>query len=195
MAIGLLIMAAGTSQRFKQASNGMHKLLYPYDQFDIPMLSMTYQTALQAFNPEEICIVVNEIEPTIIQLAKTFQSPVLTIQSNGLGESIAQGVTHQQSYDGLLILHGDLPFIQADTICQVRDELHNASIVRPEYLHQLGHPVGFQKIMFPLLMNLKGDTGASSILKNHSTTVITTHDRGSIQDIDTPKDLERYLSA
>jgi len=192
MTTGLLLMAAGHSQRFKNASGGIHKLLYPCDANDTAMLNMTYQKARSIFLPEHICIVTNQAEPQVHTLASQLESPTLQIQSDGLGESIAQAVCTNLSWDALLILHGDLPFIQVSTIQAVYEAMQHHAIVRPSYHDQLGHPVGFQKSLYPQLMALQGDQGASQILKHYPITTLPIDDQGAIQDIDHPNDLKKY---
>lgn len=193
MIIGLLLMAAGNSQRFKDQSNGLHKLLYPCSAHNTPMLMMTYQKARTIFSIENICIVTNQSEPNVHALASQLGSTTLQIQSHGLGESIAQAVTANQSWDALLILHGDLPFIQSSTIQKVYEAIQDYAIARPTYHGQFGHPVGFQKSLYPQLMTLQGDQGASQILKNFPVISLPVEDQGSIQDIDHPQDLMNYL--
>jgi molybdenum cofactor cytidylyltransferase len=193
MTIGLLLMAAGHSQRFKHASNGIHKLLYFCDASDMAMLNITYQKARAIFLPEHICIVTNQAEPQVHALASQLESPTLQIQSNGLGDSIAQAVSANQTWDALLILHGDLPFIQSSTIQKIYDAIQCYTIIRPIYHGQSGHPVGFQKSLYPQLVKLQGDQGASQILKNYPMTTLPVEDQGCIQDIDHPQDLMSYL--
>lgn len=192
MTIGLLLMAAGHSQRFKRTSNGIHKLLYSCDASDMAMLNITYQKAREIFLPEHICIVTNQAEPQVHALASQLGSPTMQIQSNGLGESIAQAISNNQNWDALLILHGDLPFIQSSTIQTVYEAIQHHAIVRPSYHGQFGHPVGFQKSLYPQLMALKDDQGANQILKHYPTTTLPIDDQGSIQDIDHPNDLRKY---
>ena len=193
MTTGLLLMAAGKSQRFKEANGGRHKLLYPCDKLYTSMLALTYQTARNIFSTDEICIITNNSEPMVHDLANQLGSPTLSIQTNGIGESIAQAVAHNQSWDHLLILHGDLPFIQSSTIQKVYDATQKHEIVRPCYKGIFGHPVGFQKSLYPQLMALQGDQGAMQILKKFSVIALPVEDRGSIQDIDHPQDLMSYL--
>ncbi|MGL4674491.1 MAG: nucleotidyltransferase family protein [Wohlfahrtiimonas sp.] len=193
MTTGLLLMTAGHSQRFKDASGGIHKLLYPCDANNMAMLNMTYQKARSIFLPEQICIVTNQAEPQVHALASQLGSPTLQIQSDGLGESIAQAVHVNQSWDALLILHGDLPFIQSSTIQEVYNALQHHMIARPIYHGQFGHPVGFQKSLYPQLMALQGDQGASAILKTYPVTYLLITDQGTIHDIDRPQDLMSRL--
>lgn len=195
MAIGLLLMAAGRSRRFKIASHGRHKLLYQPDPSIPCILESTYQKARAIFDAQQICIVVNHAEPEVKQFAQRLESPVQLIHSNGIGESIAQAVTAHQDWSGILILHADLPLIQKETIQSVVGALEHHIMVRPLYQNHAGHPVGFQPLVYPQLIALKGDQGANKILAQDHVTFIPVQDEGSIQDIDTPKDFENYLQS
>lgn len=63
-------------------------------------------------------------------------------------------------------------------------------IIASRYAGNAGTPAMFHKIMFPLLMELKGDKGARSLLAAHPQKVaIVPFERGAI-DIDTVEDYE-----
>lgn len=192
MTSNLLLMAAGNSLRFK-AQSGQHKLLYPIAHQTI--LEQTYATVHSIFPKEHIHIITNQAENEVCQLALTFGSPVLQIQSHGLGESIAQGIQHimhNRHSDNVLILHADLPFIQPTTIQAVLNAAAHFPIVRPSYQGKAGHPVSFQKHLYPELINLQGDQGAQKIISKHPHHLLMLDDKGSINDIDRPEDIKRY---
>lgn len=194
MNINLLIMAAGNSKRFKQTSNNHHKLLHPCDDNNqTAMLTMTYQKACEVFHPDNICIITNHDEIAVTKLAQSLGCSVLTIHTQGIGDSIQQAVAAHKDKDALLILHGDLPFIRPDTIKNIANAIQLHEIVRPKYQQQFGHPVGFQKSFFPQLMALRNDQGANKILTEYPFTSININDAGAITDIDTLKDLEKFL--
>lgn len=192
MTIGLLLMAAGRSTRFKRTSHGIHKLVYPHN--GSTLLEMTYQSACKAIPENDICIITNAFEPEVCELANQLTHSTLTIHSNGLGESIAQGIAFKRDWQGALILHGDLPYIQPESIQAIYTALQQHPIVRPSYDGKLGHPVGFQHYLFPSLMRLTGDQGAKAIMQNTTLTLIPLNDPGTIQDIDTLQDLEKFIS-
>lgn len=111
----------------------------------------------------------------------------------GMGDSIAAAVeavrqsTPQAS--GWLILPGDLPLIQSSTLLTVALALKGADVVVPYYRGQRGHPVGFSECCGLELRKLKGDMGASSVVRAHSHVELLIDDVGSVADIDTVDDL------
>lgn len=197
--IALLLMAAGFSERFKASCPypPRHKLAMA-DQDSQTMLEKSYQQASQVIAPENILIVTNQLEPSIDEIARTLPSPQISIQSEGLGESIAKGLAfalkHNPLYNAVLILPADLPFIQANSFTQMITALtqypeHN---IRPYYQDIAGHPVGFQRCYFPELLQLNGDQGAQKILQKQPLKKIYLEDPGITQDIDTYEDFCQY---
>lgn len=187
--IRLLLLAAGHSRRFKALHN-VHKLCHVLPPFERPILTVTHQAALKSFYADEILIVVNQEEADVIALAQTLGSPIQIIESDGIGESIRQGIQALPSNTtGILILPADLPYIQPVTLTKVKNALTKYPIARPIHQGQAGHPVGFDQSLFPELKQLTGDQGASALVKAHTCHLIDTDDFGAIYDIDHPNDL------
>ena len=118
----------------------------------------------------------------------------------GMGDSIAAAVraTWQSSAQaaGWLILPGDLPLIQSDTLRAVAAALSVHEVVVPIYQGQRGHPVGFSAACGPALLNLQGPQGAAAVVRAHAAFELSVNDIGSVTDIDTFDDLraaERLL--
>lgn len=107
----------------------------------------------------------------------------------GMGDSIAAAVRATPLAAGWLILPGDLPLIQADTLRAVAAALRGHDVVVPVYRGQRGHPVGFQANCGPELLNLNGDQGAASVVRSHAVFELTVSDAGCVTDIDTVDDL------
>lgn len=120
----------------------------------------------------------------------------------GMGDSIAAAVRATSDASGWLILPGDLPLIQPDTLRAVADALAHFDVVVPHYRGQRGHPVGFGETCETALCSLKGPQGAQSIVRAEAT-VDAVHDMeiddvGIVTDIDTLADLreaERLIAA
>lgn len=199
MTIGILIMAAGHSQRFKAISHGQHKLLAEVPCTGKTVLESIYDQVRGCFQADEILIITNDQDHEVNTLANTLNSPVISIETDGLGTSIHKAIQACQSgdfknlkhCDALFVLPADLPFIQPETLKILKAQLtiSTALTIRPSFQGHVGHPVGFRATLFPALMDLSGDDGAKSILKSHKPEIIAVTDSGILWDIDTPKDL------
>lgn len=108
----------------------------------------------------------------------------------GMGDSIAAAVRATANACGWLILPGDLPLIQSATLLQVAASLQQHTVVLPQYKGQRGHPVGFGLGCRAALLQLQGDKGAASVLKQFCVHDLVVHDVGAITDIDTVEDLQ-----
>ena len=112
----------------------------------------------------------------------------------GMGDSIAAAVRATANADGWLVLPGDLPLIQADTLRQVAQALQDHPVVVPVFKTQggpRGHPVGFGRSCGGALLALKGNQGAAPVLRSFVATELVVNDPGTVTDIDTLQDLER----
>ena len=118
----------------------------------------------------------------------------------GMGDAIAAAVAaarrHAPQAAGWLVLPGDLPLVQSSTLWAVAQALQGAEVVVPCYRGQRGHPVGFAACCEQELLLLRGDRGASGVVRAHGHLELQTDDVGSVTDIDTLDDLraaERLL--
>jgi molybdenum cofactor cytidylyltransferase len=87
---------------------------------------------------------------------------------------------------------GVTPVIINALIARYRTTL--APVVWPEYKEQRGNPVLFDRVTFPELMRLSGDTGGRPVLRAHAQHAerVSVSDPGVVFDIDTP---EEYAKA
>ena len=108
----------------------------------------------------------------------------------GMGDSIAAAVHSTPQAAGWLILPGDLPLIQSDTLRAVAAALSAHDVVVPIYRGQRGHPVGFHAGCRQALLNLKGKQGAASVIRAYAVIELTVEDIGCVTDIDTVDDLQ-----
>lgn len=192
-------MAAGHSQRFKAVSQGQHKLLAQVSATGKSVLESTYNKVRTCFQADEVLIITNNKDHAVNTLANTLNSPVISIETDGLGTSINKAIQACQSGEfstlehckALFVLPADLPFIQPETLKMLKEQLATsmALTIRPAFQGHVGHPVGFRAALFPALMELSGDDGAKSIFKAHKPYIVEVSDSGILWDIDTPKDL------
>lgn len=116
----------------------------------------------------------------------------------GMGDAIAAAVqaTWQTGAGGWLILPGDLPLIQAQTLRLLAAALATSDVVVPRFQGRRGHPVGFRENCGPELSQLKGDRGAALVVNAYQAIELIVNDKGCVFDIDTLDDLskaERWL--
>ena len=107
----------------------------------------------------------------------------------GMGDSIAAAVRATSQAAGWLILPGDLPLLQNDTLRAVAVALSDHEVVVPVYRGQRGHPVGFQALCGPALLKLEGKQGAAPVVLSHAAIELIVSDIGCVADIDTVEDL------
>lgn len=120
----------------------------------------------------------------------------------GMGDSIAAAVHATRDAPGWLVLPGDLPLIQPETLLAVANALAQFDVVVPHFRGQRGHPVAFGETCETALRALSGPVGAQAIVRAEAA-VGAVHDmeiddEGIVVDIDTLADLheaERILAA
>ena len=112
--------------------------------------------------------------------------------AEGMGASLACGVTASRDADGWIVALADMPWIAPATIESIASSLRSgADIAAPLYAGARGHPVGFGRRHYAALASLSGDEGARTIIAAHgqSLSLVRTGDAGVVRDVDTPADL------
>ena len=166
----VIILAAGKGERFLASGGKTHKLAAPL--LGLTVLEHVIRT-----------VEASGLETHIVKSAS----------GAGMADSIAAGVNATARAAGWLILPGDLPLIQAESLRRVADELASYKVVVPHYHQQQGHPVGFSKECFDALAILAGDGGAKAVIQKYRLSDdvldLSMDDVGVITDIDTVYDL------
>ncbi len=182
---GALVLAAGFSRRY-----GDSKLDAPLAD-GRPMVEHTLDAIATTF--EQILIVTRP--DSGLKLAKW---PVTLCEGadQGMGASLAWGISRLPAWDGCLICLADMPFVQASTYRLLAEQLTPANIVIPTQDGRRGNPVGFGRRFFAELAELDGERGGREIIAGHPTDVeeIAVEDPAIFMDIDTPADLSRFRS-
>ncbi len=107
----------------------------------------------------------------------------------GMGHSLAAGIAAARDFDGVFIALGDMPWVEASTLEELRRRLNDrGAIVRPFHDGTPGHPVGFGQAHFGALMKLSGDEGAKVVLDQNRQRIVAIDvaDVGVIRDLDVP---------
>lgn len=113
----------------------------------------------------------------------------------GMGDSIAAAVRATWGAAGWMILPGDLPLIQPQTLRDLASAQPECDVLAPVYSGLRGHPVRFAARFGPALMALTGDQGASGIARAAGIAEWMVSDAGCVTDIDTVQDLQRATAA
>jgi molybdenum cofactor cytidylyltransferase len=196
----VLVLAAGQSRRFK-AAGGLepggtathgwaHKLAQPFGASTV--LGCTVRHAVESQLPV-VVVTTAALAPLVAQLVPARCIVVLSGEeaARGMGHSIAAGVAEQSGAPGWLVLPGDMPLVQSNTLLAVASALEHHAVVYAEHRGHRGHPVGFAAELYSELVVLTGDDGARRIVARYPTYGQDVNDAGVLLDIDTPEDLLR----
>ena len=115
--------------------------------------------------------------------------------AQGMGHSIAAGVSARAGASGWLILPGDMPRVQASTLQAVAQQLAQNAVVYAQYNGRRGHPVGFSSELYSELVALQGDEGARRLIARYPAVAVNVDDAGVLVDVDTVEDLETVRRA
>ena len=192
-----ILLAAGRGIRF-----GGDKLLTPMPDapLDVPAgmpLGIAAAMHLVTALPDSLAVV----RPGDARLAKALRDARLrTLECanahDGMGTSLACGVSATHDADGWVVALADMPWITPATIRAVADAIAaGGDIVAPVYRGERGHPVGFARRHGTALAALTGDAGARAVIAAHreALTLLAVDDAGTVRDVDTRAALGRPL--
>ncbi|CAI8972843.1 nucleotidyltransferase family protein [Pseudomonas sp. IT-P294] len=189
--IGIIVLAAGQGSRFRQVAGAdKDKLLADCTGRDGAVRSVIEQVLvnLPASRGRRV-LVTTEDRPQVIRMAQAYGFEIVLIESAGMGDSIAAGVTACPELDGWLIVLGDMPFIQPSSIDQVLTGIADDCVSVPVHEGKFGHPVGFGRRFGPGLMALSGDHGAKPLFAQGRVVEVVVDDPGVLWDVDVPEKL------
>jgi molybdenum cofactor cytidylyltransferase len=109
----------------------------------------------------------------------------------GVGFSIAAGVGARPHVPGWLILPGDMPRVQSETLRAVARALGSVPVVYAQYRGRQGFPVGLYSELYSELVLLSGEEGLRRLLVRYPSSPVEVADPGVLQDINTEADLVR----
>ncbi len=188
-AVAAVVLAAGSSSRL-----GQPKQLVPIG--GRPALAYTLN-ALRASNVDRIVLVIGHAAAEIEAALDLTGVAVVRNEkyAEGQSTSVLAGVKSLPDEVGAaLMVVGDQPMLAAtviDAILRVYEETGGPFIV-PVYDGEWGNPVLLARVTWPLLDNLKGDSGARPILRKHMDMVLELPVAGPLlDDIDTAEDYAR----
>ena len=185
MTVGVLLLAAGRSQRF-----GSDKRLAPLPSGD-PLLFAVVATIRHSGLPLRVCLRPGDDPLRERLLAERVPVLVCEHAAQGMGATLADAVVQLAGWEGLLVALADMPAIRPQTFRQVAAALTTDIVVTPTYAGKPGHPVGFGRAFFSALARLQGDRGARDLVRQAGSgrLCLPLADPGILRDVDYPADL------
>ncbi|MDQ1005165.1 molybdenum cofactor cytidylyltransferase [Neobacillus niacini] len=189
-----IVLASGLSSRM-----GTPKMLLPYQQ-----KSLVRHVIEKSLNSvlDGLVVVIN---PKVMGLCKEVSIPGVkeVIKNNdshlGMSTSIKAGLhSLPQQVEAAVILLGDQPEIYEHSINKVVETYllnHKPSIVQSVFLNnEKGHPVLFNRKLFPHLLKIDGDSGGKSVVQKFTREVVYAEmNEMNIPDVDTLEDYQRLI--
>ena len=117
--------------------------------------------------------------------------------TEGLSTSIrlaTRAVSAKPEINGILFLNCDQPFLTAADISRLIGQYKDGRIVASSFASTIGSPAIFDRVFFNDLLQLSGDVGAKSIIKEHQEHVVICEMGDAQFDVDTPDDYKALLS-
>ena len=186
----VIVLAAGKGSRFLGTD---HKLAQSLGTLSV--LGTTLRQAIASTLP--VVVVTTEALADVARRSIAARDVVLVPEVGttgqtalGMGYSIAVGVGARPDAGGWLILPGDMPRVQPETLQRVARELAAHAVVFAQYKGRRGHPVGFSGELYSELIALTGDEGARRVIARYPAFALNVDDPGVLVDVDTVADLD-----
>jgi CTP:molybdopterin cytidylyltransferase MocA len=183
-----LVLAAGGSRRL-----GTPKQLVPWK--GRPLLERVV-AEVAAWPVHDLCVVLGAHVQEIVEAVDFGAATVL--ENPDWGEGIAASLRVGLDYigrdaraDTVVVALGDQPRIPGDVPVELLAALERSGrpAAVPKYRFQVGNPVALRRTLWPRLMALEGDAGASRLLRAHPDWVEEVwFDHLPPRDVDTPGD-------
>ena len=181
----VVVLAAGRGSRYEGPG---HKLSQPL--IEASVLGTTLTRVIESGLPL-VVVTTEAMAPEAARLVAQRDVVLLPTYEaqRGMARSIVAGVSARADAPGWLILPGDMPLVQPQTLRDVAAALPGHACVVPYHGGRRGHPVGFSAELFSELMALSGDEGARRLLMRYPSRALELADAGVLIDIDTEGDL------
>jgi molybdenum cofactor cytidylyltransferase len=187
-----IILAGGASSRL-----GKPKQLL--DWFGKPMVRQVAETALLA-GLSPVVVVTGAVQA---EIAAALQGLPVSIAhnplwANGQSTSVQAGLQALPArVSAAVYMLADQPQVPPELLVKIRETYwqNPAQLVAPLVEDRRANPVLFDRLTFPDLMNLKGDTGGRAIFGKFTAAWVPWHDGRLLMDVDTPEDYQALLDA
>jgi molybdenum cofactor cytidylyltransferase len=203
-----IILAAGGSSRYGQPK----QLL---DWHGKPFLRTTAEVALSAglspvvvvtgANAEQIIPAINDLPLQIVHnpdwqsgQGSSIRAGLNALFSSGYQDSFQKSKEFQPGPEGIgaaIFLLSDQPQVTPSVLRSLGEEHARTllPILAPMVSGQRANPVLFDRVTFPDLMALTGDTGGRSLFSKYPVRYIPWHDESLLLDVDTPEDYRKLV--
>ncbi len=188
MRFAIIIPAAGASSRMR----GSDKLL---EQIDGVAL-LRRQSLRAAATGADLFIVLPMDSPRADVVADIPQTQI-TVETTGLGDSLAAAFTKITGYDAALVLLPDMPDIETADMTALLTTYRNDTrrpIIGASAGFKAGNPVVLPDWTFAACRTLSGDKGARDIITSNTdrTRLVPLAGNRATLDLDTPEDWATY---
>lgn len=183
-----LLLAAGGARRF-----GSQKLIEPLD--GTPLVRQAATRLASAVDATYVVVgnEASQVETALVDLAVTVVRN--EAWSEGLSASLRAGVAAlPNDAEAVIVALGDQPLMGVHAVRAVIERWRETGkpIVVTRYDGTRGHPILFAQSMWPMLADLRGDTGARDLIeRSRSHVAFVDVDSPVPPDVDTTADLER----
>jgi molybdenum cofactor cytidylyltransferase len=186
---GVVILAAGASRRL-----GRPKQLLELE--GRPILQHVIAAAASA-SPAQIVLVLGHLASEIAAAVDLPGGAAVTVNpdyATGQASSLRAGIAAlRDDVDRAVIVLGDQPRITGGAIRRVAAAA--GPIARATYRGQPGHPVAFDRKLWPQLAETDGDRGARELLSRNAARITPVELGGDPPaDVDTDEDYRRLVS-
>jgi molybdenum cofactor cytidylyltransferase len=186
-----LVLGAGGSKRL-----GQPKQLLPFG--DGTLLGHTLGTA-RACNFDQLVVPIGGAADEVRERVDLTGAEVVVNYAYGSGcsSSIAAALSAvDPRCEVLVLMLGDQPGVSPATVQALLDGRGDAPLAVCRYDDGRGHPLAFDRSVFPQLADLHGDKGVWRLLDERADAVVEVPVPGPIPlDVDTPEDYEAVLAA
>ena len=186
-----LVLGAGGSKRL-----GRPKQLLPYG--DRTLLDHTLATA-RACDLHQLVVPIGGAAADVRERVDFTGAEVVVNYAYGSGcsSSIAAALgAVDPRCEVLVLMLGDQPGVTPATVQALLDGRGDAPLAVCRYDDGRGHPLAFDRSVFPQLADLHGDKGVWRLLDERAEEVVDVPIAGPVPlDVDTPEDYEAVLAA
>lgn len=180
----VIVLAAGPGARFRGTGHKLEQMLGGRT-----VLECTVGSAL-ASGMRTVVVCRERLAPLVRRWVAARDMVIMPSDVDGLGQSIAAGVSATATASGWILLPGDMPLVRTATLRALSARLMHDPVVVAQHRGRRGYPVGFGAELVSELVGLHGNEGPKRLIARFSAVPVEVDDPGVLFDVDTVEDLE-----